>query len=190
MAKKFGLSGLIGYLNGIGFNIQHNEAAKSEDETFEVEEEMKPKILTTNEDEEEDKPIVPDPTMVSEEELVSLKTLAHNLAKNPKLLEAFQNGSLTKALETFPAAAELVQNAKKQQESDKAVLIAQIKTNGSNVYTDEELGTMSSPVLMKLNAQMNINYSGYGGAIFQNNAEEPLMLPSSLSLMAEEKTDE
>lgn len=168
---KLSLNGLVGYLQGKGWKVRLNEDAKSEEETFEILEEEVPPV--------EDSDDTSDPTMVSEEELVSLKALAGALAKNGKLVEVIQNGELDKILETVPAAAALVQNAREEQKVEKDALVASIKTNGSNIYTDEELSSLPIPVLRKLDAQMNVSFAGLGGAVVYQNEEAPLTLPSS-----------
>ncbi len=183
MAKKtFGLGGLIGYLQGIGLLVKHNASAKDEDEAFEVE--------TNDSPEEEDqemmkkkskKPMMnsseDDPTLVSEEELQELAALA----RNHDLMALVQNGDLLKALQALPAAAQLVQNAQLEEKTRKDGLIAQIKANGSNPYSDEELGVMPVSMLVKTNAMLNVDYGGMGlGAVYQNSlGDEPLGVPSS-----------
>jgi len=173
---KFNLAGFVAYLQGKGMKVKVNEDAGSEDETFEFTEEETPEV---------DKEEVSDPTMLSEEELMALKGFAQVLAKNGKLTKAIEDGTFDTALSTVPAAAELVRNAQAQQKSEKDSLVATIKANSSNIYTDEELGAMPNPVLVKLNAQMNVNYSGLGGAVFQNT-EQPLVIRPVLLAQAEE----
>jgi len=168
---KLNLNGLVGFLQGKGWNIKVNEAAENEDEIFEIEE------GTTAPPNEE-----PPEEMLSAEELTALKGFATVLAKNGSL---FTEEALVGALKTVPAAAQLVQNAQEREKLEKDSIIATIKTNSSNVYTDDELAGMSLPVLTKLNAQMNVNYLGMGGATFQN-AEEPLALPTGLLSLGEE----
>lgn len=173
---KLSLNGLIGYLQGKGWKLQVNEDAESENETFEVLEEPNTETEETAELSDE---------VLSEEELKALKGLATVLAKNGKLIDAIGAGTLDQALSAVPAAAQLVANAAEREKLEKDQLIAVIKQNSSNIYSDEELATFSVPVLTKMNAQMNVSYAGLGGAVFQN-AEQPLLLPSSLVAQAQE----
>ncbi len=169
---KLSLNGLIGYLQGKGWKVHVNEDAESEDSTFEVVEE--PTVDTVDE---------PSDEMLSAEELKALKGFATMLAKNGQLLS---EENLLGALKIVPAAAQLVQNAQEREKLEKDSIIATIKTNSSNVYTDDELAGMSLPVLTKLNSQMNVSYLGMGGAAMYQNAEEPLALPTGLLSIGEE----
>src|SRR4026209_113425 len=137
---KLSLNGLVGFLQGKGWDVKVNEDAESEETTFEVTEK---EPVTEPEVEEE----VSDNTMLTEEELLALKGFAQTLAKNgSKLTTALQDGTLDTALKTVPAGAELVRNAQAQQKSEKDALVASIKANSSNIYTDEELNAMSNPI--------------------------------------------
>lgn len=178
---KLNLAGLIGYLQGKGMKVHLNEDASAEEDAFEVIEDPAPVVVPEVEEEEASPP---DETL-SAEELKALKNFATVLAKNGKLIEAIESGTLDTALNTVPAAAELVRNAQAREKLEKDQLIATIKANSSNVYSDEELGALPNPVLVKLNAQMNVNYMGMGGAVIQN-AEQPLGLPTSLLAQVEE----
>lgn len=178
---KFNLHGLLAYLQGKGYKVKLNEDAESEEETFEIrEEEVIP---------QPDAELSPPDELLSAEELSALKRLATVLAKNGNLIEVIDSGDLDEALKTVPAAAELVRNAQAQSKAEKDSLIATIKANSANIYSDEELNSMSNPVLVKLNAQLNVNYMGLGGAFVQQNAsEEPLSLPTS-SFFSQEVSD-
>jgi hypothetical protein len=186
---KLSLNGLVGYLQGKGWKVKMN-ADDDEEEVFEIEE-AEGKEKEEEEEEEAKKKVkansIDDPTMISEEELLALKGLAQVLAKNGKLVEAISDGTLDTALNTVPAAAELVRNAQAQQKSEKDSLVAQIKANSANIYTDAELEAMTNPILVKLNAQMNVNYAGLGGVAVSQNAEQPLVIrPALLAPQAEE----
>ena len=149
MAKKFSLSGLFGFLEGKGVRVKLNEEAAGEDEQFELVEDG-----TTP-------PLIPEPAVTnplfSEEEVKGLKTLLATFAEVEP--EAFTN-----ALKGIPAALSFIQNAEKIAESDKANLIASIKANSANTYTEEELTALPVSVLNKMDAQMNVNYMAMGGA--------------------------
>lgn len=180
---KFNMNGLIGYLRGKGWKVNVNEDADDE-EVFEIEEEeddeeseeekkrkKKPVVATNASGSEEEERQY----NISEEELESLRSVAQVLAKNSKLLEAFENGTLEKALSTVPAAAELVANAQARDKQEREQVTASIKANGSNTFTDEELAAMPVPALVKLNAQLHVSYAGMGGVAVQN-AEQPLSI--------------
>lgn len=173
---KLSLNGLIGYLQGKGWKVQVNEDATSEDETFEVVEEPTPAIPEVDTTDE----------VLSPEELKGLKAFATILAGNSQLIDS-DGKALLEALKVVPAAAQLVQNAQERERLEKESIIATIKTNSANVYTDEELNGMSLPVLTKMNAQMNVSFLGMGGgsATYQN-AEEALNMPTGLLALGQE----
>jgi hypothetical protein len=170
---KFNLNGLMAYLQGKGWKVKLNENAESEEETFEILEES-PGSEVENDD-----------TMITAEEMQALKGFAQTLAKNGKLTKAIEDGTLDTALETVPAAASLVKQNALREKAEKDSLIATIKTNSSNTFTDEELEAMPNPSLIKLNAQMNVSYLGMGGSAVQN-AEQPLVVRPILLAQAEE----
>lgn len=173
---KLSLQGLVGYLQGKGWKVKLNEETESEEEVFELEEGLEEEDETT------------DNTMISEEEMQALKGFAQVLAKNGSITEAIQSGTLIEALKAFPAAAELVRNAQAQETEQKNSIIAAIKTNSSNTYTDEELAGMTVPVLTKLNAQMNVSYAGLGGGnAFQNASDQPLGIRPVLLAMPQKE---
>lgn len=177
---KLSLQGLVGYLTGKGVKVHLNEDANAGEDVFDITEEPVVPVIPETPDESPD-------DVLSAEELVAMKDFARALTKNQKLIEAIGNGSLELALTTVPAAAELVRNAQARDKVEKDQLIAEIKTNDSNVYSDAELEALPSSVLVKMNAQMNVNYIGLGGATFQNSGEEaPLALPSMFVKQVEE----
>lgn len=83
-------------------------------------------------------------------------------------------------LKDLPEALRMAQNYQRQEEQDKAVMVANILANPANILSEEELKGMSTSVLTKLNAQSTVNYAGMGGAqsIFAN--EEDVLLPAYL----------
>lgn len=106
---------------------------------------------------------------LSAEELAALKVLAAGITP-----ETVQNLA---SLKDVPAAVRLAQNLQAQEEAEKEQLIATIKTNSANPFSDEELKAMPKAVLAKMNAQMNVSFAGLGGAqVFTNTAEAPLGL--------------
>jgi hypothetical protein len=196
---KLSLNGLVGYLTGKGMKIAVNADAKDEDEVFDIEDEEEDE----EDDEEEKEPVMKnkkpkanaaeegaeDPTMLSETELLALKSFAQKLATNQSLTAALADGSLDAALKTVPAAAELVRNAQAQAKAEKDTLITTIKANGSNDLSDEELGAMPVTALVKLNARMNVSYAGLGGANFIQNAEQPLTIRPMLLMKQQKETE-
>lgn len=116
--------------------------------------------------------------LFSTEEVAALKALA---ATAP---------ALQTALKEVPAAIQMAKNAASAAESEKSALVAKIKANASNIYLDEELAGMSLPVLTKLNAQMNIDFSAAGVGSFQKqftSASEAILLNASPVLLAHVK---
>ena len=103
---------------------------------------------------------------LSAEDIAALKALAAKITP-----ETVQN------LEQMPAAVRLAQNFQAQETAEVEQLIATIKTNSANPYSDEELKAMPKSVLVKVNAQMNVSFAGLGGVqVFTNTAEAPLGL--------------
>jgi hypothetical protein len=183
---KLSLNGLIGYLQGKGWKIKMN-ADDEDEEVFEVEDDD-----TEDEEEEATKKVKKnseastEEDILSVEELLAVKNLARVLAKNGKLIEAIEAGTLDAALSAVPAAAQLVQNAQAREKAEKEQVIAQIRLNNSNTFTDEELLAMPVPALVKLNAQMNVSYAGLGGSYISQNEEQPLRIRPALLAQAEE----
>jgi len=194
---KLSLNGLLGYLQGKGWNVKMNADA-DEDEVFDIEEKKKDEEETEEEKKKREaaeyatkakknseEESLSDDDILSVEELNVMKNLARALVKNSALVSAIQTGTLDQALTTVPAAALLVQNAVAQEKVEKDRLIAVIKQNNSNIYSDEELEALPNPILVKLNAQMNVSYAGMGGGFVSQNAEQPLVPPSMLLRQAE-----
>jgi len=170
--KKFSLSGLFGYLAGKGVQVKLNEEAASEDQQFElIEDSSTP-------------PLVDEPAtnQFSDEEVVGIKKMITLFAEVEP--EAFTN-----ALKGIPAVTHFIQNAEEAAKTQKAGVIASIKANSANVYTDEELEGMAFPVLNKLDAQMNVNYMALGGAqeIYANEDDSVLQPKAALFSMAEQE---
>jgi hypothetical protein len=106
---------------------------------------------------------------LSAEDITALKALAAKVTP-----ETVQN---LESLKDVPAAVRLAQNLQAQETAEVEQLIATIKTNTANPYSDEELKAMPKSVLVKVNAQMNVSFAGLGGAqVFTNTAEAPLGL--------------
>lgn len=205
--KKMSLSGLIGYLQGIGLKIKANEKAESEDEVFEIDdpegvEESQSRLTENASSGEFD---------VSEEELVALKNFARTLVQNGddsqydvsgeeldalksfaqlmvKNKAVFSSENLLAAVKTAPAAAVMVKNAQASQQRERESLIATIKTNAANIYSDEDLNSMPLPILVKMNAQMNVSYAGAGGAqaVYENSSQPLRVRPVLLGTQREE----
>lgn len=100
--------------------------------------------------------------------------------------------AITKLAEQAPTLLEVTQNAQAERDARKKQLIAEIKMNSANPYTDDELNGFSLPVLTKMNSQYNVDYSGFGAGftMSQNNesdTDEVLVPPSVvLSTQTEE----
>lgn len=136
-------------LKGRGVTITANEKGE-----FEVEETQTP---------------VSEEAPLSAEDIATLKALAAKVTP-----ETVQN---LESLKDVPAAVKFAQNIQAQEDAEKEQLIATIKTNSANPYSDEELKAMPKGILAKLNAQMNVSFAGLGGAqVFTNTAEAPLGL--------------
>jgi hypothetical protein len=106
---------------------------------------------------------------LSAEDITALKALAAKVTP-----ETIQN---LESLKDVPAAVRLAQSFQAQETAEVEQLIATIKTNTANPYSDEELKAMPKSVLVKVNAQMNVSFAGLGGAtVFTNTAEAPLGL--------------
>jgi hypothetical protein len=131
---------LLAYLSGKGIQVKANSESEEEEPTFDVSE------VAPAKDKEDDEPEPKqNSAILTDGELSALKALA----------------------QAAPALLAVQQNAARQAQDEKAAVVAEIKANRSNVYSDDELAGMSLPVLTKLNAQMNVNYAGLGGARYQ-----------------------
>ena len=160
------LQDLISFLQGKGIKVKQNEAGE-----FLVEEPTTPADATTT--------ARSDAESLSAEDVAALKSLA-SLAPVLNALNATD----------LPAQLQVVTNfAKSIQEKDKSEreqLVASIKANAANVYSDEELAVMPSSALVKLNAQLNMSYVGLGGPHpISNQDEAPLAIQPVL--LVEEK---
>jgi hypothetical protein len=129
---------LLAYLSGKGIQVKANSESEEDEPSFDVSEVAPAK----EEDEPEPKQ---NSAVLTDGELSALKAL----------------------VQAAPALLAVQQNAARQAQNDKASVVAEIKANRANVYSDDELAGMSLPVLTKLNAQMNVNYAGLGGARYQ-----------------------
>lgn len=165
------LNELIEELKGKGVVIKVNEAAEDAEDknpSFELEsfEPKAPAAQPDPDDNPDDEP-KPDP-LFTQEEAVALKSLAKSA---PTLLK------------DLPAAIRMAQNAETREKSEKAALVSKIKANQSNVYSDAELDSMSLPVLTKLDAQMSVNYSGFGSSVIDNAAQgDEIVVPPAVLL--------
>jgi hypothetical protein len=118
--------------------VKVNEATGEQEETFEI---LKEPLAAT-----------PTPAQFTENEATALKSLAGSAT------------AILAALKDIPKAIALAQNAETQANARKTEMVALIKANQSNQLTEEELKTLTLPVLEKMNAQLNIDYTGAGGA--------------------------
>jgi hypothetical protein len=109
---------------------------------------------------------------LSAEEIAALKQLA--------AVGTVLNAQVLQDLKDVPTAVQLVKNIQAQEKAEKDGLIATIKTNAANIYTDEELAAMPAAVLTKLNAQMTTSYAGLGGAMNLFGNEEVLVAQPAL----------
>lgn len=148
----------LSFLKGKGIQVSQNAEGE-----FEVEEPTTPAATAD-----------PGANGLSADDIAALKSLA-SLAPT---LNALSAGDL-------PAQLQVVTNfAKSIEEKDKVEreqLVASIKANAANVYSDEELAALPSSMLVKLNAQMNMSYVGLGGPQLVQNADDaPLAIPPVL----------
>ncbi len=132
-------------------------------------------VATPADDSQTTEPDEDDTPLFSTEEVAALKMLA-GIAP-----------ALQATLKDVPAAIQMAKNAASLAEAEKVALVARIKANASNIYSDEELAGMGLPVLTKLNAQMNIDFSAAGVGSFQNQfnaGSEAILLNASPVLLA------
>lgn len=177
--KKYSLSGLLGFLSGKGYKVKLNEGAANEDEQFELIEEAVDDPVTEEAEEE----VIASP--FSEEEVKGIKNLLTAFAGAEP--EAFAN-----ALKGMPLVTSFIQNAQESQKAEKELVIARIKANSANIYSDEELALLPITILNKMDASMDINYMAMGGAqeVFENSADDGVLQPkSSFMAMAEQESE-
>ena len=128
--------------------------------------------VVVNEVDGEDVPVITEapeaPALFSPEEVTALKALA-------VAAPAIQN-----ALKDVPAAIQMAQNAQTQAEARKTELVALLKTNQANVFSEDELKGMSINALEKFNAQLTTSYVGAGGGQTITNEGKGLHAPAIL----------
>jgi len=125
---------------------------------------------------------VTDPAPVSglsAEEVTALKGLA-SLA--PRL-----NAQALEKLDKIDGALDMATVFASQQKAERETLIASIKMNAANPYSDEDLAGMSTPVLVKMNGQMNVNFSALGGGSTFLNNDDVLVVPSVIMAAIEKE---
>ena len=148
-------------------------------------EDMEVEEPSTPEEEEEKKKLPTQNTAgpgLSAADVSALQKLAGYLPVLEKLGSPAIQNSLD-GLTQLPDLLEMGKTFKAQAESERALVIAGIKTNSANTYSDEELAALPMPVLIKMNAQMNTSFAGLGGAaqLFEN--ADVLTLPSAFSAL-------
>ncbi len=151
------------FLQGKGIQVKQNSSGE-----FEVEE---PTTLTDQ------------APALSADEIAALKSLAASAAR----LNAFDDEALA-ALKQVKVVANFAKGLEEKEKAERTALVAAIKANGANVYSDEELAAMPQTVLVKLNAQMNTSYAGLVGvSLFTNEDDAPLgIMPVLLNQGKEE----
>lgn len=82
-------------------------------------------------------------------------------------------------LAQIPELLKIVEGVKAQAEAERGTIVMAIKANSANPYSDDELAAMPTPVLVKMNAQMNTSFAGLGGALQLFDNAEVLALPSA-----------
>jgi hypothetical protein len=104
-------------------------------------------------------------------------------ANEMKVLKALvANEQAVQVLDKLPSVLEFAQNAEAQIKAEREQVIAEIKQNGAVPFSDDELGKMDLPMLQKLNAMSNVNYSGIaGGSRTLFGDGEVLVVPTVLT---------
>lgn len=109
-----------------------------------------------------------------------------------KKLATMDFSGFIKVAESLPAVVEMAQNAEAEKAARKAGLVAMIKANTDNTFSDEELNSMGVPVLTKINARLNIDYSGFGGGtpyVASNDGDDELLVaPDTLAFLTEKES--
>lgn len=89
------------------------------------------------------------------------------------------------ALKALAASAPVLQNAAtiftNETKARKDSLIASIKQNAANVFTDDELNAMPESALAKHNAHLNTNFVGLGGVAEVNQNASIAMPPNTFA---------
>lgn len=181
MTIKQRVGDMLAALRNNGVAINTDDAELDEDVVLELEE-------LEGDDEE---PEVEQPTRNTRQAPASPFTQKQVAALNK--LAGMDFDKLLKLAEQLPAVMEIAQNAESERASKKSTLIAGIKTNSAQPFSDEELNGFSLPVLTKLHAQFNVDYSGLaGGYQFSTNVaatdldEDVLTIPPVLLAAPEE----
>lgn len=156
------LKELLDFLQGKGIKVKQNEAGE-----FEVEDPTTPVQNAA-------------PGAVAEslsaEDVQALKSLA-----------ALANSETLESLKSIKVLTNFAKNLETKEQAERQALIASIKANAANVYSDEELESLVTQVLTKLNAQMTMSYAGLGGAqVITNEDDQPLSIQPVLLAGEEE----
>jgi hypothetical protein len=162
MALK--LPDLLSALNKLGLKIKVNEAASTEEEpTFEIVEQ--PEGTHQN--------------ALTNEETATLKALAAALSGKDAVANL---GLALNSVSKLPDVIKVVEGLQAGDTAKKATLVASLKANKRNTFTDAELGTMEIPQLEKLNAALTVDFRALGGnnSIQTNSEDKPLEMPSVL----------
>lgn len=92
----------------------------------------------------------------------------------------------------IPELMTFMNNENARVEAEKQAMIASIKTNAANQFSDEELAKMDYSMLLKLNAMNGVNYAGMGGGYQQplfDNEEVLVTTPTLTNLVARKQED-
>lgn len=170
-----------GYLNQV--HLRQAAALKKEKESNmdlkKLQETLKAKgiALTVNEagDYSVEETPAPASETLSAEEIAALKTVLVWFAKLGNSQEIDQ---VAQNLKDIPTAIRLAQNIQAQEKAERDQLVATIKANSANPYSEEELSALPTAVLTKLNAQLNVSFAGLAGAQVFENVAEPLRIPA------------
>lgn len=119
---------------------------------------------------------------LSAEDIASLKGLIAWFQKSGGADAMMKQQETVQAnLANLQTVSQFAQDMQAKEKREREALVAAIKASPTNIYSDEELGSLGLPVLVKLNAQMNVNYAGFGaGQLVVNEADAPLGLRSIL----------
>ena len=91
------------------------------------------------------------------------------------------------ALWNVVSYANFAKNLEEKEKAERDQLVASIKANAANTFSDDELAAMPQTALVKLNGQMNMSYAGLGGAHVITNADDKPLSVKPVLLATEEE---
>lgn len=181
MSMKLSLNSVLEALRLKGVTVNEDDLPEDMEQVLELEDPTE-----DDEEEQETAPVTPNirvqKPLFTNKQVEALKKLADaNIDFN----------AIAGLANQLPTVLEIAKNAETERTQKKAALIAGIKTNTAQPFSDEELEAMPLNVLSKINGQYAVDYSGMMPAPYQFTTnseidEETLAVPAIILNTEEE----